>query len=337
MSKQKKSFTIKDLAKIAGVSTATVSRALSGKCDINEQTRERILQLAADYHFTPNAIGRGLSLQKTFTLGVVIPDITSSYFPEVFRGVEDVASENGYSIVYLNTDYKIEKERESLMMLKTGRVDGLIALYSNRIIDECRAMVDMGYPIVLIGNALESVICPCIACNNLASAYTIVEYLIHMGHKKIAHISGNRDTKTGILRIQGYMSALENYGIPVRPEWNLATHYFKEEAYLTMKQILNSSELPTAVFAANDTMAIGCYNAIYEAGLKIPDDISIVGHDDIEVAAVLSPPLTTMRQQKREIGRIAARKILDYSAQGDNDITILPTELVERKSVKKLN
>lgn len=330
-------MTIKDIADIAGVSTATVSRALNGKFDVNESTKKRILQIAKEYDFRPNVIGRGLSMKKTFTIGVVIPDLTSSYFAEVMRGVEDVAHSQGYMTIIINTDYKVEMEREAMAMLKNHRVDGMIMLLSNKATDECRAMVDMGYHVVLIGNTLDNVECPSVECNNFSSAYTIVESLIKKGHRDIAHISGNRDTKTGILRMQGYQSALENYGIELRPEWNLATRYFQDDAYQTMKDLIKTGKLPTAIFAANDTMAIGCYKAIYEAGLKIPDDISIVGHDDVDVASLIFPALTTMRQQKREIGRTAARKLFGYSSENHaKDITILPTELIERQSVKTL-
>lgn len=268
----------------------------------------------------------------------MVPDIMNMYYPEVFRGVEDVGNEQNYSVIYINTDYKIEKEREALQRLKDGRVDGLIMSLSNKATDECRAMVDMGYPIVMIGNVLENIECPSIACNNFTSAYTIVEYLIKRGHTKIAHISGKRDTKTGALRMEGYLDALKNYGIPLNEEWNMATQYFQEDGYNTMKKLLKRAQIPTAVFAANDTMAIGCYNAIYEAGLRIPEDISIVGHDDIAVSALIYPPLTTMRQQKREIGRTAARKLLSYNKENHKkDIVILPTKLIERKSVKNIN
>ncbi|MDR1611804.1 MAG: LacI family transcriptional regulator [Planctomycetota bacterium] len=336
--KKDQQFTIRDVAKLAGVSTATVSRALNGREDVNARTRQKILKIAKDYNFRPNAAGRGLSMRKTFTIGVAIPDLRSSYFAEVILGVDEVAGERGYSTVIYNTGYIEDREREALRMVRDRRMDGMIMLLSNRLTDECRALVDMGYNVVLLGNALENVDCPSVACNNFASAYVIVEYLIKNGHTRIAHIGGNRDTNTGMLRMQGFMKAMENYGIPVNPAWNLPTRYFKDEAYSMMKRIIASGDLPTAVYAAADTMAIGCYKAIYEAGLRIPDDFSIVGHDDIDIASLVYPPLTTMRQQTREMGKTAARKLLDgFSTRPRKDITILPTSLVARQSVKDLS
>ncbi len=336
--KKNRQLTIKDIATMAGVSTATVSRALNGRADVNDGTRQKILKIAKDYNFRPNTVGRSLSMQKTFTIGVAIPDLRSSYFTEVIIGVDEVASERGYSTIIFNTGYHREKERETLQMVKDRRVDGMIMLLSNRAADECRAVVEMGYNVVLLGNTLENVDCPSVECDNFSSAYTIVEYLIKNGHRRIAHIGGNRDTRTGMLRMQGFLSVMENYGIPVNPEWNFPTHYFKDEAYSIMKGIIATGNLPTAVYAAADIMAIGCYNAIYEAGLRIPDDISVVGHDDIEIASLVYPPLTTMRQQTLEMGRTAARKLLDAFSIGlHKDITVLHTSLITRQSVKNLN
>ncbi len=331
-------FTIKDLARLAGVSTATVSRALNGRADVNDKTRQKILKIAKDYNFRPNAVGRGLSMKKTFSIGVAIPDLRSSYFSEVILGIDEVASERGYSTIISNTGYEEGREREVLRMVRDRRVDGMIMLLSNRMTDECRALIEMGYHVVLLGNSLENVDCPSVECNNFASAYAIVEHLIKMGHTRIAHIGGNRETRTGMLRMQGFTSAMENYGLPVRPEWNIPTRYFKDEAYSIMKDIIAGGAPPTAVYAAADILAIGCYKAIYEAGLRIPDDFSIVGHDDIDIASLVYPPLTTMRQQTWEMGRTAARKLLDgFSSRPRKDITILPTTLVARQSVKDLN
>ncbi len=330
-------LTIKDIAKLAGVSTATVSRAMNGKFDVNKATRKRIEQICSDYGYRPSPIARGLSLKQSFTIAVVIPDIGNLFYPEVIRGIEEVMDEHGYSIIYINTDFKPNKEQEALRRLRDGEIDKAIMSLSNHSVDECRALVNMGHPIVLVGNELENVECVSVSCNNFASAYTATEYLIKMGHTKIAHMCGSRDSKTGVLRLQGYTEALNNYGIPVNPDWLIATQYFEEDAYNSMRKLLLGENIPTAIFAANDIMAVGCYNAIYEAGLRIPDDISVVGHDDIKIASLIYPPLTTMQQQKREIGRMAARKLLLLEDNTNvRDINILPTTLVERKSVKKI-
>lgn len=331
--------TIKDIASIAGVSVATVSRTLNGKPDVREETKQRIMAIAQEMNYQPNVLARGLLMKRIYTIGIVIPDITNTYFSEIFRGVEEVASGEGYSTIFYNTDYKVENERDALRLLSASRVDGLILQVSNRIIDECKSIAAMRYPLVLLGQFLDGVDCPMVGCNNYASAYTMTEYLIKAGHQKIAHMGGHRETRTGIQRMQGYLAAMQNYGLPIRPEWNLHTNYRLEDAYDQTRRMLEGAELPTAIFAANDSIAAGCYRAICEKELRIPEDISLAGHDDTTIATIIRPNLTTMRQKKREIGRIAARKLISsikLEQPAKADIVIVPTELVERDSVKTL-
>lgn len=329
--------TIKDIANMAGVSTATVSRILNGKSVVKDSTKQRVQEIMQDLNYHPNAVARSLQVERIFTIGIVIPDIANTYHSEVFRGVEEVARAEGYSTLIYNTDYEVEKERDALHLLRSKKVDGLILQVSNRVTDECKSLVEMGYPIVLLGQFLEGVACPKVGCNNFSSAYTMTEYLIKAGHTAIAHVGGHRETCTGVQRMQGYMSAMENYGLTVRPEWNLHTNYSLSDAYDQTKKMLEQAELPTAIFAANDSIAVGCYQAIWEKGLRIPEDISLAGHDDMSFATILRPKLTTMRQKKREIGRIAARKLLaslHMEKPLGTDIVIVPTELVERDSVR---
>lgn len=333
-------ITIKEIAKITGVSVATVSRALNGKEDVGEDTRKRILSVAKDLNYEPNAIARGLLKNRGFAIGIVVSDITNAYFAEVFRGVEEIASQEDYVTVFYNTDYKAENERMALRLLSTNRVDGLIMQVSNRVVDECRSMVAMGYPIVLFGQILEGVECPMVGCNNQASAYTITEHLIQAGHRDIAHVGGHKETRTGIQRKQGFREAMENYGLDLKNDWIVSTDYRLAGAYESVRGMLERKEKPSAIFAANDDIAAGCYRAIYERGMRIPEDISLVGHDDTVIATLLRPNLTTMEQKKREIGRIAARKLIasiKLNQKPASDITIVPTELVERDSVLRLN
>ncbi len=332
--------TIKDIARLADVSIATVSRTLNMKEDVRSETRDRILAIAKELNYQPNMMAKGLMSKHVYSIGIIIPDITNTYFAEIFRGVEEIASAEGYLSVFYNTDYNVENERNALTLLKAGRVDGLIMQMSNRVTDECKSMAAMGYPIVLLGQFLEGVQCPMVGCNNFASAYNMVEYLIRCGHRDIAHVGGHRETRTGIQRMQGYQSAMDNYGIPVRPQWSVATNYGLEDAYDQTMAMLSHDPLPTAIFAANDSIAAGCYRAIWDRGLRVPDDISLAGHDDTSIASIMRPHLTTMRQQKREIGRIAARKLITGIRLGkpmQTDIVIVPTELVERESVRNLS
>jgi len=332
-------MTIKELAKIAGVSTATVSRALNDGSGINPETQKKILELAKELNYHPNILAKGLSSQKIFTIGILIPDVTNPFYGDILRGIEDIATAYNYTCVLFNTDYDAERERKALDLFRIGRFDGLIASISNRVIDECVNLSNMNYPLVLLGHVIDEVKCPKIGCNNFSSAYTITEYLIKAGHRNIAHIGGHKETKTGIQRLQGYRRALENYDIPVNPDWYISTDYLSHSAYEKTLELLKKEKDITAIFAANDSMAAGCYRAIFELGLKIPDDISVVGHDDTETAMLLQPSLTTMRQEKRKIGRLAAQNLFSSISKGKNseDIIIVPTILIERNSVKDIN
>ena len=331
-------MTIKELAQLAGVSTATVSRALNGGAGVNPETQRKILKLAKELDYQPNILAKGLSSQKTYTIGVLVADITNPFYAEVMRGIEDIAIPYNYTPVFFNTDYDVEKERRALAFLRNGRIDGLIASVSNRVVDECASLANSDCALVMLGHMMEEVKCQKVGCNNYSSAYTITEYLIKAGHRNIVHVAGHKETKTGIQRLQGFRAALDNYDIPVNPGWVLTTDYFSVSAYQKMRELLKKDRSVTAVFAANDYMAAGCYRAIYEAGLRIPQDISVVGHDDIETATTLYPGLTTMHQQTRKIGRIAARSLFSTMEKGKTveDIIVVPTSLVERDSVKTL-
>lgn len=331
-------MTIKELAKLAGVSTATVSRAMNGVPGVNPDKQKRILELAAELDYRPNLIAKGFSTQKTFTIGVCVGDIINPFFAEVMKGIEEVAEPYNYTVVFFNTNYDVKKERRALDFLKDGRIDGLIASVSMKVIDECISLADMNRPFVVLGHLNNVANCAKVGCNNFSSAYTITEYLIKAGHRKIAHVAGHRETKTGQQRREGFCSAMENYDLVVDPQWIIGTNYLPGDAYTKVKTFLEKDPDITAVFVANDYMVAGVYRAILEQGLRIPEDISVVGHDDIETSVNLYPGLTTMRQQMRKVGRTAGQNLFEAIERGRNveKTIIIPTSLVERDSVKKL-
>ena len=332
-------MTIKDIAKIAQVSPATVSRALNNDVRVSAKTRKRVQALASDLNYQPNLMAKGLASQKTYTICVLIPDVTNTFYAHIMRGIEDVLTPHNYSTVYINTDYEAEKERRALDFLKSGRVDGIIAYISNRVIDECAMLVKQDYPLIMLGHMIDEIRTTAIGCNNQSSAYAITEYLIRAGHRRIAHVAGHMETKTAMQRLQGYKRALETYDIPIRNEWIVATDYAGESAYNNALAFLKKEPGITAIFAANDAIAAGCYRAIYELGGRIPEDISVVGHDDTEMATLLRPELTTMHQDIRKIGRLAAQHLFSAMEKGKNteDAIIVPTRLVERHSVRPID
>ena len=328
-------MTIREIAKLAGVSTASVSRAINNETGISENTRKRILEIVTKVDYQPNILAKGLSQQKTYTIGIAIPDMSNVFYADVLKGVEDIAELYNYTVMYFNTYYNSEKERKVLEFLNNERVDGLLGYMSNHVIDECVNTVHRKRPFVLLGQVMDEVECPQIGCNNISSAYEINEYLIKKGHKKIAHLAGSWETKTGIQRLQGYKKAMENYGLPIEDGWVIETDYTNADAYPKIYDFLSKTSDVTAIFAANDAMAAACYQAIYDMGLKIPEDISVVGHDDTETARLLYPNLTTMRQEKQKIGRTATNKLFGIMENRifAKEVVTIPTKLIERDSV----
>lgn len=332
-------MTLKEIGQVVGVSTATVSRALNDDPRVSEQTKAKIRMVAESLNYRPNFLAKGLVSQKTYTLGFLIPDITDRFYAGVMRGIEDIASQNNYSVIIFNTDYDVEKERRAVNFLRDGRIDGLIAYISNRVTDECIALVNQNLPLVIMGQFIDEIKTTKIGCNNISSAYTATEYLINAGHRSIAHIAGHMQTKTAKQRMQGYKNALETYDIPINNDFILATDYEEKTSYeKTYRFLQKEGKKVTAIFAANDTLAVGCYRAIYDLGLSIPEDISVVGHDDNDMAQIVRPQLTTMRQDTRKLGLLAAQHIFSEIATGTNraEEIILPTTLVERSSVKNI-
>ncbi|MGM0603943.1 MAG: LacI family DNA-binding transcriptional regulator [Bacillota bacterium] len=331
--------TIKDIARKAGVSVTTVSRVINNKPDVSSDTKKKVEKIIDETNYQPNTIARGLVLQKSYTIGLIIPDISNPFFPEVARGIEDELRKEGYSVIFCNTDNRKTWEKESIDLLRSKQVDGMILSLSYENCGEIFKLEKEGFPVVQLDRLVEGSSVPSIAIDNTESAYTAAEYLISRGHKKIAHITGDLDTNTGRCRAEGFKRALQDYNINLPDKFYVKGDYSRSSGYYSMKKILQSDELPTAVFTGNDLMAMGVYEAIFDAGLEIPDDISVFGHDDIDLASLIRPGLTTMRQPKYRIGKLAAEVLLgiiNKNKAPNLTEVVLKTELIERESVKSL-
>ena len=328
--------TIKDIAKKAGVSPTTVSRVLNDKPDVSDETKQKIEEVIDELNYNPNGIARGLVLNKTHTLGLVIPDISNPFFPEVAKGIEDKAKEAGYSVIFCNTDNHIQGEKEAIELMKSKQVDGMIVslAINQENKQELAELAAENFPVVQIDRKIPDAGFPAVVIDNQAAAYKATQHLIDLGHTKIAHISGNLEVKPAQDRLTGFKEALENVGLGSTAEWIREGDYSSESGYREMKELLQLDERPTAVFIANDLMALGAYEAVFEAGLKIPEDISIVGYDDIEVASVIRPALTTISQPEYQLGVEAAELLIDSLEGADKSQSdqVLAAELVERNS-----
>ena len=330
--------TIKDIAEEADVSVTTVSRVLNDKPDVSPNTRKNVLEKINELGYKPNSIARGLALQKTNTLGLIIPDISNPFFPDIARGVEDMANEKDYSVIFCNTDNEQKKEKEAIDLMKEKQVDGILLSLSTTNEKELKNLRKLEYPIVQIDRKIPNINYPSITIDNVKSAYTATKYLIKNGHKKIAHITGDLETITGSQRLKGFKKAIFEKNLNLNKSYIKNGDYSKKSGYQNMLALLKSNNPPTAVFIANDLMAVGAYQAVFELNLSIPKDISIIGHDDIDVTKLVNPTLTTMSQPKYQLGNEAVQLLINEieSNKLSNEEIILNTNLINRNSIRRL-
>jgi LacI family transcriptional regulator len=327
--------TIKDVAKKAGVSYATVSRALNNHPEINEETRKKIVKISSEMGYQPNAIAQGLVKKETKTIGLLIPDITNPFFPEVARGVEDAANMEGYSVFLCNTNWSEEQEERYLEVLMQKQVDGIIIGPSSERTSHIKKVFHLGIKPAVFISRIDYSNSTSILIDNINGARIAVEHLINKGHQKIAFIGGLKDAYSNQDRLLGYKNALEVNGIPINQEYILNGDFKRESGHHTTQKVLQANPRPTAIFAANDMLALGAIQAIKEEGLAIPGDISVVGFDDIGFAALPEIQLTTIAQPKYDMGRLAFLTLLDQMKGGDGVINkriLLNPELIVRKT-----
>lgn len=316
----------------------TVSRALNNQANVDENTRQRILQTARRLGYRPNHVAKSLVLRKTFTIGVVVPEITHSFFPEVIRGIEEVAYNAGYQLILTHSAEDFEREKKAIDTLEAKRVDGILISTSETVRDfnVYQELISLNFPIVFFDRCVNQIGATCVSINDEESAYLITRHLIEHGYQKLAHLSGPPRVSIGLARLNGFKRALQEVGLEVRDEWIVESGFHESGGYAAMGKLLAMpiGDRPRAVVAVNDPAAFGAMQAIQEAGLKIPEDIAIVGFSDDIRASLMPAPLTTIRQPAYEVGKVAAQKLIDIiegRLQEPQEI-IIPTEIVIRRS-----
>lgn len=336
----KKNINLKDVAKLAGVGLGTASRVLNNHPSVTEETKKLVLAAMKELNYKPNAIARSLKMNSTRTVGVIIPDITSAFFPEVVRGIEDIANINHYNIILCNTDLNFEKEKRALNMFHEKKVDGVLFISNTVCEGTMIKFQEMDVPVVLISTKDDKNILPSITIDNEKAAFTAVDYLCKLGHKKIAMISGlYSDPNAGMPRAEGYMRAINNNSVTYDERLIYQGAFNYKSGYEGMKRILSEGHRPTAVFAASDIMAIGASKAILENELRIPEDISVIGFDGIDAAEFFYPSISTIIQPRYEMGAEAMRllaKLMNNEEVKEKNI-VLDFQLVRRKSCKSLD
>ncbi len=300
--------TIKDVAREARVSVATVSRALNGHDNVADAVRQHVVETADRLRYQPHAAARSLSSRRTQTIGVVLPDLYGEFFSELVRGIDHVARARRQHLLVSSYHGHPEEQGEALRAMR-GRVDGLLVLspYTDRpgfLTDNLPSAL----PVVLINTQLEDATYPVLSIDNYGGALAMTRHLLEAGHRRIAFIGGPEDNFDARERLRGYRDAMAaDAGAP----WELAGDFSETSGYEAGKRLLAGAERPDAVFAANDMMALGCLYAFNEAGVTVPTDIALAGFDDIPLARFVHPPLTTMRVSIAELGGHAMTRLLD--------------------------
>ncbi|KKC31752.1 LacI family DNA-binding transcriptional regulator [Devosia psychrophila] len=328
--------TQKDVARLAGVSQASVSMVLSGSPSpaLSAETLYRINEAAAELGYTPNRFAQALKTNRTMTIACMVPDITNPFYPALMRGIQSVTDTLGYDVIAVNTDGTMERERHFLDWSRQGRVDGLIGVFFNLRAQDFKPLIDAGMPVVRIESAKKrggDLAIDDIYVDSQAASFAVTQYLIAKGHRRIAMVAGRGGPQA--VRIEGYKAALA--AASLIPDVMLETAFSEENGFAAAEKILQREERPTAIFAANDLMAIGVMQLLRERNVAIPADIAVVGFDDISAAKLVTPSLTTVAQFQYQMG-VKAAEILMQRLRGVST-TIgtaieMPFSLVERGS-----
>lgn len=328
--------TIYDVAREAGVSMATVSRVVNNNPNVKPQTRKKVFEAIERLGYRPNAVARGLASKKTTTVGVVIPDISDAIVAEVARGIEDIANMYHYNIILSNADKKKDKEIRVINTLLEKQVDGLLFMGGVITSDHIDAFSTTSVPVVLCGTVDEDKKIPSVNIDHEQAAYDAVKLLIDQGHRNIAMISGTlEDPVTGYARYMGCKRAMEESGLTLPDSKVRVGNYRYESGIEATKYFLELADRPTAIFAATDEMAIGAIHTIQDHGLRVPEDISIISIDNIRMASMVRPQLTTVAQPMYDIGAVSMRLLtkLMNKEQVEETQYILPHEIIKRNSV----
>jgi LacI family repressor for deo operon, udp, cdd, tsx, nupC, and nupG len=327
--------TMKDVAQLAGVSTATVSRALMNPEKVSPTTRKRVEDAVLESGYSPNSLARNLRRNESKTIVTIVPDICDPYFAEIIRGIEDAAVEHGYLVLLGDSGQQQRRENSFVNLVFTKQADGMLLLGTDLPFDVSKSEQKNLPPMVMACEYAPELELPTVHIDNLTSAFEVVNYLGQMGHKKIAEISGPETAALCHFRHQGYLQALRRANVTMNPSYQIFGDFSFEAGAKALRQLYNLPIPPTAIFCHNDMMAIGAIQEAKRLGWRVPQDLSVVGFDDIKFAQYCDPPLTTVAQPKYEIGRQAMLMMLEVLR--GNDVRagsrLLETELVIRESV----
>jgi LacI family transcriptional regulator len=327
-------ITIRDVARLAQVHPGTVSRALNEdtRTLVSPETADRVIKAAEELGYRPNRMARGLKTNRSHTIGVLIPDITNPLFPPILRGIEDRLEEAGYTSLIVNTDNDPERERSHLEAMGARQVDGFISATARLDRELLADLAARGVPLVLVNRSLEDGRVAAVAVDDRHGIRLAVRHVIELGHRRIGHVAGPQNLSTGHRRHVSFLETMHGAGLDVAGGYVRFGASFTEEVGARVCAVmLERAPEMTAIVAANDLLAIGCYDALEARGLRCPDDVSIVGFNDMPLIDHLRPPLTSVRVPQREIGQVAADLLLERlggNSQTVREILLEPTLVV---------
>jgi LacI family transcriptional regulator len=326
--------TLIDVAREAGVSPSTVSRILNGTAKVSDEKRQAVLKAIARNNFAPNLMAQALKKGRSHTIGIVVQDIASPFFDEILHGVDDGLKGTGYASVIVSGHWNAAEEADRIRLLLARKVDGIVLL-SGRMDDDTVLQFARQKPIVSTGRALATRQALGFKLDNEQGAWMAVRHLIELGHRRIAFVSGPANNVDAAARLQGYQRALREADIDLDPALVVAGDFHENSGLLAVNQLLDARQPFSAVFAANDQSAYGVRLALYRKGIRVPDDISLVGFDDLPGSAYTTPPLTTVKQPLYDMGLAATHALLSLINGEAASASIPPLELIVRETTRR--
>ncbi|MDZ7276794.1 ribose operon transcriptional repressor RbsR [Pantoea eucrina] len=326
---------MKDVARLAGVSTSTVSHVINNNRFVSERVRARVQQAISELNYAPSALARSLKLNETRTIGMLLTASSNPFYAEVVRGVENSCYERGYSLILCNTEGDEERMNRSLETLMQKRVDGLLLMCTESHLPSAEILNRYpSVPMVMMDWAPFEGRGDIIQDNALLGGELATQHLIDRGYTRIACIAGPQDKTPARMRLEGFHKAMRSSGLPVPEAYVVDGDFEFQGGFNAMNQLLALENPPQAVFTSNDAMAVGVYHALFQAGLSVPQDMAVVGYDDIELARYLTPPLSTVHQPKDALGELAIETLINRLRDPDasQQMLELTPELVERGS-----
>lgn len=335
-----KRITIKEVAETAGVSIATVSHVINNTRHVEATTRQSVERAMQDLGYQPNSLARSLRIGETKTIGLVVPDVYNLFFADISRRIEDLGYANGYSVILCNSDNNLAKQHNYVNMLITKQIDGVIFISAGESTEDLQKLVNSRIPIVVADRVVPLSLADVVLLDNEKGGYEATKHLLALGHEKIACITGPSDVSPSMQRASGYRRALKEAGIELPAEYVVPGDFTVIGGGESMARLMKLGDPPTAVFVSNDMMAIGAVTAARKLGLRVPEDVSIIGFDDIELARAFNPALTTMAQPMQEMADIATSRLIAKMNSGEegweNEQFTLNANLTVRESTGPL-